>query len=102
MNTCVWITELEIWDLWAIREKQNYARLEALKNNDIEVKFPTKTRHYKKTTCFEFCVPEQQLQLGIQESNQRPPAEDFGVAVAERSAAVASIVRVQTLGPRGQ
>lgn len=47
-------------------------------------------------------VPEQQLQLSIQESNQRPPVDDFGVAVAERPAAVAHAVRVQTLCPCGQ
>ena len=47
-------------------------------------------------------VPEQQLQLSVQESNQRPPAHGLSVAVAERAAVVADAVRVHTLGPRGQ
>lgn len=47
-------------------------------------------------------VPQQQLQLRVEEAQQRPPADDLGVAVAQRPSAVASAVPVQTLGPRGQ
>lgn len=47
-------------------------------------------------------IPEQQLQLRVQESKQRPPADDLGVAVTQCTAAVAGIVRVQTLGSCGQ
>lgn len=47
-------------------------------------------------------VPQQHLQLRVQESQQCPPADDLSVAVAERAAAVAEDFRGLTLGSRGQ
>lgn len=47
-------------------------------------------------------LPEQQLQLSVQESNQRSSADDFSVAVGKCWPAVVHVVWVQTLGPCGQ
>lgn len=47
-------------------------------------------------------LPEQQLQLSVQEPQQRPPADHLGVAVPERPGVVPGAVSVQTLGPGGQ
>lgn len=48
-------------------------------------------------------VPQQKyLQLRVEEPKQRPPAEDLSVAVHQRAAAVTEILRVESLGPRGQ
>lgn len=48
-------------------------------------------------------VPQQKhLQLRVEESEQRPPAEDLSVAVDQRAAAATEVLRVESLGPRGQ
>lgn len=72
--------------------------MNALKETTPKANFPARQRR----TYVSSFVPEQQLQLSVQESNQRPSADDFSVAVAERQVAVALTVQVQTLGPRGQ
>lgn len=48
-------------------------------------------------------VPQQKhLQLRVEESQQRPPAEDLSVAVDECGVTVTEVLRVESLGPRGQ
>lgn len=47
-------------------------------------------------------LPQQQLQLSVEEPQQRPPTDHLGMAVAERPSAITSAVPGQTLGPRGQ
>lgn len=53
--------------------------------------------------CEQQMVPQQKhLQLRVEESEQRPPAEDLGVAVYQRAVALTEILGVESLGPRGQ
>lgn len=48
-------------------------------------------------------VPQQKhLQLRVEESQQRPSAEDLSVAVDECAAALTDVLGVECLGPRGQ
>lgn len=47
-------------------------------------------------------LPQQQLQLSVEEPQQRPPTDHLGVAVAQCPSAITSAVPGQTLGPRGQ
>lgn len=60
------------------------------------------TNHFKKENQRLLIIPEEQLQLTVQESNQRPSTHDFSVAVAERTATVAHTTQVQALRPCGQ
>lgn len=47
-------------------------------------------------------LPEQQLQLPVEEPQQRPPTDDLRMAVAQRPSAIASAVPARTPGPGGQ
>lgn len=47
-------------------------------------------------------LPKQQLQLRVEEPNQRPSAENLGVAISQSPSVFIQSVGVQTLCPRGQ